>query len=101
MTDQSQGLGSDERDRDQGLGKEMAHWAREGLRDLGQDLQIVLVFLAVMLPAGLAGYLVADARGAFYGAIAGACGLVVVLVAVQMWRTVRGTRRWWRGRRGV
>jgi hypothetical protein len=100
MTDQRRGHGPDEPARDESLGKEMAHWGREGLRDLGEDLGIVLIFLAVMVPAGVVGYVVAGGEGAFYGAIAGGVGLVVVLVVVQAWRTFRGARRWWQGRRG-
>ena len=100
MTDQRHGHGADEPAPDQTLGKEMTHWAREGLHDLAEDLQIVLVFLAVMVPAGVVGYLVAGGQGAFIGAIAGGVGLVVVLVAIQAWRSVRGARRWWRRRRG-
>jgi hypothetical protein len=101
MTDQRPRHEPDEQARDESLGKEMAHWGREGLRDLGEDLKIALVFLAVMVPAGVVGYLVAGGTGAFYGAIAGGVGLVVVLVTVQAWRTARGARRWWRRRRGA
>ncbi|WP_107773864.1 hypothetical protein [Nocardioides sediminis] len=101
MTDQRRGREPDEQARDESLGTEMARWGREGLRDLGEDLKIALVFLAVILPAGVVGYLVAGGAGAFYGAIAGGVGLVVVLVAIQAWRTARGARRWWRGRRGA
>jgi hypothetical protein len=101
MADQRRGHRPDEEARDESLGREMAHWGREGLRDLGEDLKIVLVFLAVMVPAGVVGHLVAGGTGAFYGAIAGGIGLVVVLVAIQSWRTARGARRWWRRRRAA
>jgi ABC-type transport system involved in cytochrome c biogenesis permease subunit len=101
MTDQRRDHEPDEQARDESLGTEMAHWGREGLRDLGEDLKIVLVFLAAMVPAGVVGYLVAGGQGAFVGAIAGGVLLVVVLVAIQSWRAARGAHRWWRRRRGA
>lgn len=48
--------------------------------DIGDELKFVALFLVVMVPAGLIGYLVNGSDGAFYGAIAGAALVVVVMV---------------------
>lgn len=64
--------------------------------DIGDELKFVAVFLVVMVPAGVIGYLVNGSNGAFYGAIAGAA-LVVVAMVLYGARLVLG---WLRRRSG-
>ncbi|MEO5664251.1 MAG: hypothetical protein ABIR39_13290 [Nocardioides sp.] len=64
--------------------------------DIGDELKFVALFLVVMVPAGLIGYLVNGSDGAISGAIAGAALVVVVMVLYA----VRLAVGWLRGRSG-
>lgn len=94
------------RDRDDlkpSVRSETVHILRAFRDDVVDEIKFVGLLLAVMVPAGLVGYLVNGSTGAFYGAVAGA-GLVAVwlaVVAVGMAVSVaRAAIGWWRRRSG-
>ncbi|WP_203337766.1 hypothetical protein [Nocardioides limicola] len=68
---------------------------RNALDDLGFEVQVALIALAVIVPCGVVGYLVGSVDGAIIGALVGV-GLLVVgvaVVAVSWLREVVSARR--------
>ncbi|KRF37675.1 hypothetical protein ASG94_10380 [Nocardioides sp. Soil805] len=66
----------------------MGFWGRSALGDLADEARYAAVFLAVMVPAGVIGYLVDGGAGAVVGAIVGAALVFAWMVLSVAWSLV-------------